>query len=374
MGPRLQRREPSILSNRRWQVVLAIAGFVALAACANSNTSPAGDRAAPTGTFGSGGTASGRGTTPSTTKATSSAGCKASKPVPTGTTDRTVTSGGEPRSYQLIVPANYDGSKAMPIVFSLHPDVISYKIIPPMVGFPDMVAKHDFIGVSPSGLLNGTIPYWMAVRTEPPSRDITFFSDLLDQLETELCVDPGRVYATGMANGAQMASLLACQLGDRITAVAPLAGPEWVKECNGRPVPVMAFHGDKDPFVSYQDSRGDAKDVADKNYWKGNAPPGLPVHEGAEKAMANWAAHNGCDPNPLVENISKDVVRTTWQHCKADTVFFHIVGGGHTWPSRPVPAFEKTFGYTTMDIDATELMFEFFFDHTGEGAPPPPNP
>jgi polyhydroxybutyrate depolymerase len=274
-----------------------------------------------------------------------------------------MTSAGVQRQFQLIVPKSYDGTEPMPIVFSLHPDVISYRIVPPMVGFPDMAAKHDFIGVSPSGLLNGTIPYWMAVRTEPPGHDIVFFSDLLDLLEAELCVDPSRVYATGMANGSQMASLLACQLGDRMTAVAPLAGPEWPKECDGRPVPVLAIHGDKDPFTSYLDGRGDAKEIADKNFWKGDVPPGLPNHEGAEKAMANWAEHNGCDPTPLVENISDEVIRTTWHGCEADTVFYHVVGGGHTWPSRPVPSFEKVFGYTTMDIDATELMFEFFFAH-----------
>lgn len=280
-----------------------------------------------------------------------------------GTTDRTMTSGGARRRFQLIVPESYDGTTPLPVVFSLHPDVISYQVVPPMVGFPDMAESYEFIGVSPSGLVNGTIPYWMAVRTDPPGHDITFFEDLLDLLEADLCIDPSRVYATGMANGAQMASLLACQLGDRITAVAPLAGPEWPTECDGRPVPVMAFHGDEDPFVSYQDDGGDAAEIADRNFWMGEVPPDVPVHEGAEQAMASWADHNGCDPDPEVEDLSDEVVRTTWQNCVADTVFYHVVGGGHTWPNRPVPGAEPVFGRTTMDIDATELMFEFFFSH-----------
>lgn len=327
----------------RRSLALALICMAALAACASDDGQAEGDT--------------------TTTAATSSPGCDADVQTAAGTTDRTMTSGGQQRAFQLIVPDTYDGTRALPIVFALHPDVISNKVIPPMVGFPDMAATYDFIGVSPSGLVDGTIPYWMAVRTEPPGHDITYFSDLLDLLQTELCVDPSRVYATGMANGAQMASLLACQLGDRITAVAPLAGPEWPTECDGRPVPVMAFHGDEDPFVSYQDDEGDAAQIADRHLWKGNPPPDVPVHEGAEQAMANWAAHNRCDAEPLVENISAEVVRTEWQDCDADTVFYHVVGGGHTWPSRPVPAFEATFGYTTMDIDATRLMFEFFFDH-----------
>ena len=57
------------------------------------------------------------------------------------------------------------------------------------------------------------------------------------------------------------------------------------------------------------------------------------------------------------------MIRTTWAGCEADTVFFHIVGGGHTWPGRPVAGMEAVFGTTNMDIDATKLMFDFFFDH-----------
>jgi polyhydroxybutyrate depolymerase len=352
MFPRSRRR-----SIPHWIAAVA-AACLAVGACASGADDPtSGDRTAgPSAT-----TAADDSTTTAAT--TSSTGCDTATPAPPGTTDRTMTSGGRPRQFQLIVPESYDGTEPLPIVFSLHPDVISYKIIPPMVGFPDMAAQRDFIGVSPSGLVDGTIPWWMAVRTEPPGHDITYFSDLLDLLETELCVDPSRVYATGMANGAQMASLLACQLGDRVTAVAPLAGPEWPTACNGRPVPVVAFMGDKDPFVSYQDGRGDAAEIAGRHFWKEGIPPDVARHEGAEHAMANWAAHNGCDAEPDVENISAEVVRTRWQNCDAETVFYHVVGGGHTWPSRPVPAFEAAFGHTTMDIDATQLMFDFFFDH-----------
>ena len=44
--------------------------------------------------------------------------------------------------------------------------------------------------------------------------------------------------------------------------------------------------------------------------------------------------------------------------------WFQIVdNGGHAWPGKPQPAFEQTFGHGTTDIDATNLMFSFFFDH-----------
>ena len=69
-------------------------------------------------------------------------------------------------------------------MFALHPDVIDYRVLPPLVGAIDMAADYDFITVSPSSLVDGTIPWWMAVRIDPPGHDIVFFDDLLDLLES----------------------------------------------------------------------------------------------------------------------------------------------------------------------------------------------
>ena len=60
------------------------------------------------------------------------------------------------------------------------------------------------------------------------------------------------------------------------------------------------------------------------------------------------------------ERISPEVMRYTWAGCEAETVLYVVEGGGHTWPGRPTPGFEEQFGPTTLDIEATPLMFEFF--------------
>jgi polyhydroxybutyrate depolymerase len=190
---------------------------------------------------------------------------------------------------------------------------------------------------------------------------VAFIDDLLDLLERELCVDAARVYATGMSNGAQMSSLLACRLPDRITAVAPVAGVEFFDSCRGRPVPVMAFHGTADPIVTYDGGGLNATTIADLHFWKGNVPEGLPEHRGVDAAMRTWAAHNGCDSEPVEERVSLEVRRRTWQNCKAETVLYVVDGGGHAWPGQPVPQFEPLFGHATTDIDASALISEFFF-------------
>src|SRR5205085_4054456 len=96
---------------------------------------------------------------------------------------------------------------------------------------------------------------------------------------------------------------------------------------------------------------------------------GLPVHHGVVAAMQTWAAHNGCTPPPVEVRIAPEVRRLTWRHCKAATVLYIVDGGGHAWPGKPVPAFETLFGHATTQIDATTLIFQFFFRQRSPGAP-----
>src|SRR5262249_23501702 len=158
--------------------------------------------------------------------------------------------------------------------------------------------KYHFIGVSPSGRVNGTTPYWNAAPVRG-NEDVAFLARLLTQLEATMCIDMSRVFSTGMSNGAQMSSLLACRLPGRITAIAPVAGEEFLAPCNGAPVPIMAFHGTADPILPYRGGGLNATRIATINRYAGDPPPGLPKPLGIDASMRLWAAHNGCDPTPV---------------------------------------------------------------------------
>lgn len=290
-----------------------------------------------------------------------SAGCDATPVVMPGTTDNTLTSGGIERVYQLDVPPSYDGTKPYAIVFGLHALTVNYKIIPSMTGFGDMAPKYDFIGVAPSGRLDGPVPFWNAAPV-PDNYDVAFFGELLDQLEATLCVDTAKIFSTGMSNGAQTSSLLACRMPERITAIAPVAGVEFLEPCDGAPVPIIAFHGSEDPILPYAGGGLNATRIAQLQYYKDNLPPGLPAPLGVDDGMKAWAAHNGCAPDFVEERISPEVRKRTWQNCTAATELYIVDGGGHTWPGKPVPQFEQQFGHGTTEIDASALMFSFFFD------------
>jgi polyhydroxybutyrate depolymerase len=245
-------------------------------------------------------------------------------------------------------------------VLVLHALTVSYRFMPSMSGIDSMVDRYDFIGVVPSGRLNGSTPYWDAAPTDD-NYDVTFIGSLLDDLERAYCVDPSRVFSLGMSNGAQMSSLLACRMPDRIRAIGAIAGEEYLTPCDGRPVGIMAFHGTADPIVKYAGGGLNATHIADMEYWKGKVPAGLPAPMGIDESMRRWAKHNGCDPNPRERRLTDEVRLRTWTGCAAPTLLYIIDGGGHAWPGKPQPAFEAQFGHGTTDIDASDLMFRFFF-------------
>jgi polyhydroxybutyrate depolymerase len=288
-----------------------------------------------------------------------SAGCRRPNRARAGLSDHTMMSGGVVRHYELDVPASYGGRTPYAIVLGLHALTVNYHFVPSMTGF-DQGARYHFIGVAPSGRLDGATPFWDAAPTRD-NYDVDFIAKLLDHLEATLCVDPVRVFSTGMSNGAQMSSLLACRLSDRLAAIAPVSGEEFLAPCDGAPVPILAFHGTADPILPYRGGGLNATTIANTYYWKGRKPAGLPAPLGIDASMQRWAAHNGCDARYVEQLVAPRIRRRSWQHCRATAVLYIVEGGGHSWPGQPVPQFEKTFGPGTTEINATDLMFRMFF-------------
>ena len=176
-----------------------------------------------------------------------------------------------------------------------------------------------------------------------------FISDLIDRLEQQYNIDPGRIFANGLSNGGGMSFLLACRLSARINAIGSVSGAyllPW-SECQPtRPVPLIAFHGTGDPIVPYTGGRSASF----------NQP--FPV---VPDWMETYARRNGCADSPADLPAAGEVSGVRYSGCdqNADVVFYTIQGGGHSWPGGvPLPPF--IVGHTTRDIDATRLMWDFF--------------
>ena len=66
--------------------------------------------------------------------------------------DRSIELDGEVRSYELHVPASYDGSRAFPLLYDMHPAVINGTIQNMMSDFQALAEEEDFILVQPDGI------------------------------------------------------------------------------------------------------------------------------------------------------------------------------------------------------------------------------
>lgn len=273
--------------------------------------------------------------------------CGSGRPHEPGSDDRTIVSGEVEREYKLHVPSSYTGEEAAPLVLNFHGLGSNAEQQATFSGVSEKAEEAGYIVVTPQG--TGEAPFWNAFTANSP--DVIFVGDMLDALEQELCIDADRVYSTGMSNGAMMSSRLACDLPSRIAAVAPVAGVSMPEDCpEGRAVAVMAFHGTDDRVLPFE---GGAVGVV------GIDSTVRPT----EEMVADWAARNGCASEPQDERITEHVRLLRYDGCDDDaTVELYVIeGGGHTWPDGALEA--EFLGTTTREINATDLMWEFFEQH-----------
>ena len=145
-----------------------------------------------------------------------------------------------------------------------------------------------------------------------------FISDLLDYVESNLCVDTSRVYAAGVSNGGGMAALLACQLSARFAAFASIAGGySSLPPCQPtNPVRSIEVHGTADGVGALQ-----------------RLPAG-PRRRGA--AVAGGLARARRLPRPARRSAAsrRGSSATTGPRCAEGTAVEHIeiFGGDHQLP------------------------------------------
>lgn len=270
---------------------------------------------------------------------------------------------GVDRWYSLFVPNSYDGMPT-PLVIDLHGYLSGSAGQAAMSDFARLAEEERFVWVTPQG--NGAMPYWNAVPHPDLPDDVAFVEDVIDDLERRLCIDSARVYVSGFSNGAFLASLVACRLSERVSAVAAVAGLLLPANCEpSRPVPVLAIHGTDDRYVSFDGGPNPGLDELPWNDESSAAFNGLPFAKVTTTA-ANWATLDGCDPDPSTTKVGPNVDLIEYSGCSADSVIrlYVINGGGHTWPASAFSvASEAILGPTTHEIDASRVIWEFFKDH-----------
>ena len=263
------------------------------------------------------------------------------------------------RSVQLHIPAGHDGETPLPLVFNLHGTGGKAERQELLTGLSAVADEEQFLVAGgmgqykfPDGRMAGNVT-WNVNLVPGEVNDIDYILAAIDAIDRKVSVDPKRVYVTGFSGGARMTSRLACELSDRIAAVAPVSGVQFPDDCNPeRPIPIITFHGVKDPRNTYH--AGD--DPTQNSSWLA----------GVEAAVGKWVKSNGCGRQDTASKISDEITVISYQDCSdgADVVLYRIDNGGHTWPGSPIAdRFPERLGVTNLDIDASRLIWEFFEAH-----------
>lgn len=278
---------------------------------------------------------------------------------------------GRDREYILHVGTNYSDSVAAPLVFIIHGGGGDHESsVKLTLGQWDQLAdEFGFIVCYP----NGIDKQWNDGRevkgSEPHTDDIDdvgFFRHMIEEIEAEYNIDSKRIFATGISNGGFMSNRLACDLSDRIAAIAPVVGgiaKDIIPDCNpANPVAVLIINGTEDELVPY-----DGEFVETKFIFRRKRGEKLTVDSTANF----WVGRMNCASSPATKSWDDDpddgtsVELKTWTGCDANSEvqLYKVIGGGHTWPQGWPYLGEGLIGKTSQEFNANFVIWEFFKSH-----------
>ncbi len=289
--------------------------------------------------------------------------------------------GGQRRPFIVHLPEGA-AKENLPVVLVLHGGGGNAENMRQMTGMNDVADKHGFIAVYPEGYgspVMDRIRTWNAgdccgPAVKKQSDDVGYMGAVIDALIAQYKIDASRVYATGHSNGAMMSYRLACEMSDRIAAIAPNAGQREVAACKvKRPVPVLHMHGTKDPCALYDGGEKCGGCFSKFLRFSVEADrPCLPVRTVAQDA----AKLNGCEMTTEV-TLQKGAVTCEQYKCPrdAEVELCSVEGMGHRWagacdkgptacakePDKKICSrYEEIVGPGNNDVDAGELAWAFF--------------
>lgn len=271
--------------------------------------------------------------------------------------ERTVTVGGIERSYLLYVPEAVRAATTVPVVLVFHGGLGRPENMPGVTGFDNLAEREGFVVAYPRGTSRaenieldtwngGLCCGWSQANNVD---DVGFIRTLLDDLSGVVAVDPHRIFAAGLSNGAIFSYRLACEMADRIAAIGPVSGTQNVAECHpSQPVSVIHFHGTADRNVPLEGGYGEG--VSGFSF--------APVKDSIDfwvKADRCTADANSSQSGPVLHEVHSPCADGT-------AVELYIIDGGpHGWPGgiAYAPGAEDP----SNAIDATAVIWAFFKAH-----------
>lgn len=279
---------------------------------------------------------------------------------PVGTTVGSIVHQGLTRTFRVHVPPGASSAGPRPLVLMFHGGGGSGLQFESASSHMDEVADREgFVVVYPDG--TGTVRTWNAGGCCGSSvansvDDVGFVRALLDHLESTMCLDTRRVFASGMSNGAMLVHRLGCELADRLAAIAPVSGTDMTASCHpSRAIPVMHTHGTADAHVPWNGGVG--------------CGPSAASFTSVPTTIARWKTRDGCTASTSTPGYTAGEGHCeSWGGCTggSEVVLCTIDGGGHNWPGGDPPADVTPCpgdGIQSSTFHASEVVWSFFAAH-----------
>lgn len=269
------------------------------------------------------------------------------------------------REYYVFTSSKFKKNQNLPLVILLHPGGTDSKTMMSYTSMNELAEKENFICAYPEAFKK----YWNDGRDFEgiPSQllqidDVGFILQMIDEIFKDYGIDKKKIFVTGAASGAMMCYRLACEVPEKIKAIAPIIAtmPEnLILKCNPKTsVSILTIIGIQDPVVPFKG--GDVK--MDGKY--------LGRCLSAEQTLNFWLTANNCIKDSVetikLEDIDKTdgitVTKQVYKNCANNQVlhYYTMKGGGHAWPGSKPYLPQKSVGFTCYDFHASLEIWNFF--------------
>jgi polyhydroxybutyrate depolymerase len=268
--------------------------------------------------------------------------------------------GGLTRLYRVHVPAQAQAGQPLPLLLALHGGGgnMDIQANDAFYGQITQSERRGFVVVFANGfspLPGGQLATWNAGNCCAQARDrqvddVGFLRQVVANVQAQLPIDPRRVYATGMSNGAMMAYRLACEASDVFRAIAAVAGTDNTRTCSPtQAVAVLHIHARDDDHVLYTGGVGPASPEASK----------VTDYRSVSDTVAKWTTLDACAPATRTVLATDGAVCEAHTTCRAGTQvqWCTTATGGHSWPGGRSP---RGLGSPSQAMSANEVMWAFF--------------
>lgn len=252
------------------------------------------------------------------------------------------------RDFVTYVPVVEDQEHKMPLIISLHGGFATPNGQFHLADFRPIADREKIIVICPASK-----NIWHDGADNKGIDDVKFMDQIISYAIKTYNADPERVYIAGISNGGFMASRLACQLSNRIAAIAVVAAT--MNEGQGyapvKAMPVIYMHGSEDPIFSP----------------KGGKKFGRTAYS-HQQVLKVWVDMDKCNEKPVKTTIpdkagdETSIIKEEYGNPTTGikVVGYTIVNGGHTWPGgwQYLPNF--IVGKTTKNLNACKVMWDFF--------------